>query len=314
LAIDKTRKWEVSSALQKVIRRGDQRVALRIVSAVASLGEWRYFWRRLPVIVTEDVGLADAELVAFVIASAVSHPNEGSSENYDAFAFLVSEMCALQNRTRVGCSLSIIESAWKSGTLPELNQEEKEIVGWIVEVNQQLKSDTSLYAAWARRNGWRTEGMLKFTAFGLPFPLEPVTTPVPPAQTLYELPSYAFDLHCRVGLRMLKKLSCRVKGAEAIQQFVIEHKLKRGHRVVGEGLFCEEGCRINGELFYEPLATFEQRVIAAQSGLTLKSWLDLRNLIEEALRSGLINRVRKETLTEFYGQTSFNFAGAVSVA
>jgi hypothetical protein len=66
LAIAKERKWELVSAFQKSIRRGDKQIALRLVSAMDRMPtEWAYFWRRLCVIACEDIGPGDDTLTAF---------------------------------------------------------------------------------------------------------------------------------------------------------------------------------------------------------------------------------------------------------
>ena len=65
LAIGKDRKWELTSAFQKSVRRGDKQMALRLVSAMDSMPEeYGYFWKRLCVIVCEDsqADLRDAVL------------------------------------------------------------------------------------------------------------------------------------------------------------------------------------------------------------------------------------------------------------
>ena len=56
-------KWKVSSALQKCIRRGHDKLAVKYVQALINGGESAYFWRRFPVILLEDVGLGNVELV-----------------------------------------------------------------------------------------------------------------------------------------------------------------------------------------------------------------------------------------------------------
>jgi len=69
LAISKKRKWEVISAFQKSIRRGDKLMALRLISAMDEMPEeYGYFWKRLCVIACEDIGPADDLLATFVAA------------------------------------------------------------------------------------------------------------------------------------------------------------------------------------------------------------------------------------------------------
>src|SRR5438105_11323137 len=58
--IEKGRKWELVSALQKAIRRADKATALHVISGIANMPEeYGYFLRRMCVIACEDVGPAD---------------------------------------------------------------------------------------------------------------------------------------------------------------------------------------------------------------------------------------------------------------
>ena len=54
---------EVSSALQKAIRRGEERDAMFWASELDLTGYGNYVWKRLRLIASEDVGLADPEAV-----------------------------------------------------------------------------------------------------------------------------------------------------------------------------------------------------------------------------------------------------------
>lgn len=59
---------EVASALQKAIRRGNEREALFWASELDLAGYPGYVWKRLRIIASEDVGLADTEAVIAVRA------------------------------------------------------------------------------------------------------------------------------------------------------------------------------------------------------------------------------------------------------
>src|ERR1017187_7410797 len=112
LALPSERKWELVSALQKAIRRGDKELALTLVSAIDGMpDEYPYFWKRFCVIACEDVGPADDVLAAFVIACAtVFSPKKTGRENHDLLCFLAEQMCDLSMRSRIYCSYSIIET------------------------------------------------------------------------------------------------------------------------------------------------------------------------------------------------------------
>jgi hypothetical protein len=62
----KNRKWRVSSAMQKAIRRGDVETAQIMAEGLYSFDP-EYCWRRLPIIVVEDIGVANPILVAGVL-------------------------------------------------------------------------------------------------------------------------------------------------------------------------------------------------------------------------------------------------------
>ena len=57
---------EVASALQKAIRRGEERDAMFWASELDLTGYGNYAWKRLRLIASEDVGLADPEAVLLV--------------------------------------------------------------------------------------------------------------------------------------------------------------------------------------------------------------------------------------------------------
>ena len=143
---------------------------------------------------------------------------------------------------------------------------------------------------------------MRFVGLTLPLEMTRVQTAVPVHTMLFDLPSYCYDMHSRVGLKMLQRLVRGVAGAEAIGKFFEQNKVKSAHKALGMALFFVEGGRIQSELIYEPLSCLEQRLFAYQFGLPLNRWLDLRGLVEEALEEGIIDRVRKEVLRWFYGQ------------
>src|ERR1035437_3608789 len=100
---NRERKWELISAFQKSIRRGDKAMALRLVSAMDSMPEeYAHYWRRLCVISCEDLGPADDTLATFVVAcSSVFSPKKTGEKNYDLLCFLTEKMCGLRNRSRI---------------------------------------------------------------------------------------------------------------------------------------------------------------------------------------------------------------------
>jgi len=307
VAINKERKWELVSAFQKSIRRGDKQVALRLISAMDSMPEeYAYFWRRLCVIACEDVGPADDTLAAFVVACAtVFPPKKTGNKNYDLICFLAEQMCDLSTRSRIYCSYGAIEPAAIKAELPELTLEDQPIVSAISQRRAAVQVPENAWREWQKKNDWRAEGLLKFVGLKLPLEMTNVDTPVPPYKMLFDLPSHCYDMHTRIGLAMLKRLVKGVDGAEEIKEFFQENKIKGAHRALGETLFFVEGGRIQGELIYGPLCCLEQRLFAYQFGLPLNSWLNLGVLVEKAPEEGVIDRVREEVLQQFYGERIF---------
>lgn len=70
---------EVVSALQKAIRRGQEERALYWAYEMIHGGYIGYFWRRISVIVVEDIGLANPE--AAILCNALAQLNERVNRN-----------------------------------------------------------------------------------------------------------------------------------------------------------------------------------------------------------------------------------------
>ena len=296
------RKWEISSALQKSIRRGDKKMAVDLVSAIGFMSdEYAYFWRRFCVIACEDVGPADDVLAAFVIAcSTIFSPKKTDHENYDLLCFLAEQMCDLPMRSRIYCSYSIIETVASKFVLPDLSEEDEQILWRIMFRKPTTQNTNRLWQQWQRENDWRTERLLKFVGLTLDLEMTRVKAPIPKHTMLYSLPSYSYDVHTRVGLEMLKRLVRGVQGAEAIRDFFKRNCVRPAHRALGYALFFVEGGRIHCELIYTPLCSLEQRLTAHTYGLPLNDWLHLQMLVREALESGIVDRVRQDVLSECY--------------
>jgi replication-associated recombination protein RarA len=94
---------EVASAMQKAIRRGDERGALFWASELDLAGYANYVWKRLRIIASEDVGLAGTEAV---IATRVLFDNwreAKKAKNVDAMPlFLVHAVLVLARAAKSG--------------------------------------------------------------------------------------------------------------------------------------------------------------------------------------------------------------------
>ncbi len=307
--IDTARKWELVSAFQKSVRRADKGIALSLVSAMNGMPEqYAYFWRRLCVVACEDVGPADDTLAKFVVACATLFARKKTGpENYRFWCFLAEQMCNLPNRSRVYCSYGILDLAITRSELPQLTATDAEIIQTILDQRRWVLAGDQPSNRWQRKNDWRTEGLLRFVGMTSPTQLTLADSPLPASKILFDLPSYCYDMHTRVGLEMLRRLVRGVAGAECIEKFFRHNQAKGAHRALGAALFFEEGGRIQGELVYGPLCSLEQRFFAHQYGLRLDDWWELRFVVRNALENGIVDRVREKVLMEVYGQKTLQF-------
>ncbi len=304
-AIERDRKWELVSALQKAIRRADKSTALRVISGTVNMPEeYAYFLRRLCVIACEDVGPSDDTLVKFVIACATMFSTQKPGpENFRLLRFLVQQMCDVPIRSRIYCSYEILSHATEKMAQPRLRPEERMIVDAIFQQKQTVNAGNTRLHEWQKQQSWRTAGLLKFVGFSLPLESHVRTDPLPAYKTIFDLPSYCYDMYTRVGLTVLRRLVHGVPGAHAIRDFFHWNSVRvPSHKVLGEALFTVEGGREKCELVYPLLCSLEQRVAAHQFGLPFDQWLRLCDLTLKALERGLIDRLREEVLRRQYGQ------------
>jgi hypothetical protein len=304
LAISKKQKWELISAFQKSIRRGDKLMALRLTSAMDKMPEeYGYFWKRLCVIACEDIGPADDLLATFVTAcEAVYSARKADGVYYDLVCFLTEEMCDLSNRSRIYCSYSMIDTMLSTTCLPEYSVEDREIISAITQRKASLLEPKSRWEEWLKKNDWRAGQLLRFIGLTLPMEMTGVQLAVPQHRMLFGLPSYCYDMHTRVGLEMLRRIVRGVRGAEEIAELLERNKVQNAHRVLGDALFFVEGGRIQGELIYGSVCCLEQRLSAHRYGLTLNDWLHLQMIAHDALVSGIVDRVREDVLRQFYSE------------
>lgn len=296
------RKWEVVSAFQKAVRRGDGSTALKTVSAMSGMPEqYRYFWRRFCVVACEDIGPADETLALFVVAcSIVFPPSSAAEQQYGILCFLAEQMSGVATRSRIYCSLSVVETRGTSGLI-SYEQADAPIFDALEAQVAEIMAPRTPFDEWLRRNDWRTERLLRYMGVSLPFEMTRVQAPIPPCTLLSGLPSYCYDMHTRVGLEMLRKLARGVDGSEQICDLLARRSVGSPHRVLGDALFFVEGGRIAGEVIYQPLCSLEQRISAGRYGLPLEVWSELKCLVNEALDNGVVDRVREQVLNSVYG-------------
>ncbi len=306
LAISKKRKWEVISAFQKSIRRGDKLMALRLISAMDKMPEeYGYFWKRLCVIACEDIGPADDLLATFVAAcEAVYSARKADGVYYDLICFLTEEMCDLSNRSRIYCSYSMIDTMLSTTCLPDYSVEDQEIISAITQRRENLREPKSRWEEWLKKNDWRAGQLLRYIGLTLPMEMTGVQLAMPQHRMLFSLPSYCYDMHTRVGLEMLRRIVRGVRGAEEITELLERNKVQDAHRVLGDALFFVEGGSIQGELIYGSVCCLEQRLSAHRYGLSLHDWLHLQMMVLAALERGIVDRIREEVLHQYYGEAT----------
>lgn len=104
---------EVASTLQKAIRRGNEREALFWASELDLAGYGRYVWKRLRIIASEDVGLADVDAV---IATRVLYDNwleAKKAKHEDAMPlFLAHAVLVLVRAAKSGIAVHAVMAFW----------------------------------------------------------------------------------------------------------------------------------------------------------------------------------------------------------
>jgi hypothetical protein len=287
------RKWEFVSAYQKCIRRGllDQAICLlgRFHSIFRSQPKERaYFWKRICTTACEDIGYGDPELMNFVLAcSTLFTPSKVTDQQLlKIWSFLTEQMCETQ-KSRIYCQLSIAEGLLRQGTIPE------ELDSWEASLIAQISARAmeTPRQKWAEKNNWRGEGMVHFQhlAFATLFSEEELS----PFEIVCDLPDFTFDVHTRVGTRVLRYLSEH----SPFRQFLEEHPSKLGDsKTLGWSLFFAEGGRIEHRLYDPRLDLLESKFIACQFGWQTREWWQLVKFMEEAVSSGKVNNLRKNIL------------------
>jgi replication-associated recombination protein RarA len=97
---------EVASALQKAIRRGNEREALFWASELDLAGYCGYVWKRLRIIASEDVGLADTEAVIAVRVLYDNWLEAKKAKHEDAMPlFLVHAVLVLARAAKSGIAV-----------------------------------------------------------------------------------------------------------------------------------------------------------------------------------------------------------------
>jgi hypothetical protein len=272
-------RWIARSALQKAIRRGEVEVAQRALARL--LIEDRYgVWRHLTVIALEDVGVAELETVARVVAAARNRPwRKEHGGEWMVASFLVERM-AEGRHCQAACDLLLQATnslLWEQARADALDTEPEELGAWLGDADLPLEQHgiaalalagclaeestagdpERLFEIIAERGcpsrvtgicqvAWRTSR----NPMALLLPLvcgsaEAETTKVvddvmPPSRMISGVPDYAIDQFTRVGGQVARRYLAEDAAMRTLLQ---ECGVPQGQqpRAVGDLLFLIEG-------------------------------------------------------------------------
>lgn len=310
--VNPSRKWEISSAYQKSVRRGHIDFALKCIYAIYAieldspdLEAYKYLWRRACVTVAEDIGNANIPL-CYIVVKAASVCIKVSTPVEVGLAVLIelTKLMCVSKKSRLYCQLSIIENAYKSISMfDNLDPKSLKFVNSVtVDVEYKLISEP--ISSWYKSKSWLTEGMLKYAAYDLKGDyFEPCFINTQYQQntvvnSLYGLPSYAYDMHTRTGKQAINLL---LKDADIVRFFELNNVHIRKAEVLGYALFYVEGSVFSPDYWYYP-KVFEVELLAVNknlSQLNFCNWFEFLSLVANKVRA--LNKKRVWVLSKTYG-------------
>lgn len=294
------RKWELVSAYQKTVRRGDLALALRLVSAMASLpDECQYMWRRVCTTAAEDIGAGNPLAMKFVLACAqVYTPSQLQGRMSLAVWTVLTRIMCFSPKSRLYCQFSIMENALKSKDMEYKVFDQTPYGQRMAEtLNTDLQTiEHTDETRWLLKANWRAEGMAVGPIFSRLHKviLKTVGDDLTGFQTLKGLPEYCYDMHTRVGKGSLYK-AC---GVLAVSQFFHQNPVKSKPEALGWALFFEEGGKIEHRWGNARVDAFEQQVVAERHGLGLEQWLEFRTVVQTMLSTGRFTEIRDGVLRQ----------------
>lgn len=269
------RKWEVVSAYQKSVRRGNQETALKLVSAMCSLPDEMPYWlRRICTTACEDMGPANIELMNFVNASMhLFNKKVYRTQLYPLLCFLTAAMCSSQ-RSRVYCSYANL----LQNKLAE-SEDLWPMTFRVLKANSYLMTDKSEKQKWAFQKAYNGGDMLHMQTWSLAMPMETRKRDLF-FMKIGGLPSYTYDMYTMVGKRALALLSKEVDWQNLSPK---AQGLTPGDKatVLGHALFYTESCLINDELYSPELRIEEEMAEARMLGVTMFDFNALQKVMWE---------------------------------
>lgn len=285
-------------------------VAQRAASALINTGDYelmRYLWRRVCTTAIEDVALANPPLLAFTLACAESFtPSKFPALQKPVIYWLLGAMAAsLKDRTP--CNMSVVWSFYAEAAEEVRAEYDKTLSGegkhlaWAISGHQSYEP-TNPIAHYVVGQQWRTEGMGAF--FPLAQTLQDgehhVLKPeLMPSCMIMGLPSYAYDVHTKVGKCVMARLSGYADAKALFDKYGCRDRMK----AVGWAVFYLEGCQIDQELDFgghSDLIDLERKLAFMSLGVAPEGHAELLNWVSARLLDGTVNNLRKQEVSKHY--------------
>lgn len=221
------RRWEVVSAWQKAVRRGDTEQALRLVSAVVSGEDWesiKLLWRRIGVTAIEDVGLANLPLVALCLAMGALYSKIAyrAVSPHKAMEFLSIKLCSGVKDRTFNNLLLLNYYGEHVNKLPPL------MFSWYSDLKPKEEYPEDPLHKFIFSMSWATEGLGKVIVDAVNLGKDSSEVEVFDAQPyglVKGIPEYAYDMHTRTGKHAIAIVAKKnVALAEVCAKFGIENK------------------------------------------------------------------------------------------
>lgn len=221
---NENRKWEMVSAIQKGIRRGETVKALRLASALTkhpSHDVYSYLWRRLVVTAMEDVGIPNKELMAIVfLCCDVFSKKSMMAEGADVALWLTEALSTAAVKDRSICDLGVIDyvlkemgdRAYEEATWEGMDEERMVVMQKVLDKEPAHAMDAiDTYLA---ADAWKTQEMNLVYPLVWDFAGDPQDWTalsddyvVPEVRVIAGLDSYAYDMHTRSGQEAIRVFS-----------------------------------------------------------------------------------------------------------
>lgn len=278
---NKRRKWEIASALQKAVRRGDRELMMKLVSAISTVPEWyAYFLRRTCVILAEESGPMNMGTLEY---ACLLYPIAAKKDLLDGKSFagimLSLLMMAIEKeKARDLCSLELIsiyakdsgiETEWEKSLIEIMQKSE------FSEWGKKLNSLTSDLFGWLTVPAGTFDGLFDEQT--------KLSQELKTARLIGGLPEYAYDMHTRVGRRAINEF--------AMQKVAKEFPVLKGYcgenfvKLVQLCVFYGEGVLFDREQTCLPLKEFEHKVMFGNLGVEAELGEQIVGVVQEDLET-----------------------------